>query len=157
VDGEVPNLSVVDRLIANIGRPYGEAYLPSMISPVEEAASASPRDVDSLPPVVVRTQPASGARNVAPGIAEVRVKFSKAMADGSWSWSSAWENSTPEPIAEPTYEDSRTCRIRVKLEPGKAYAWWLNSETFQNFKDTTGQPAVPYLLIFQTRGKEVAP
>ena len=48
------------------------------------------------PPVVVEAFPVSGARDVAPGETEIRVRFSKPMADGSWSWSTAWENSTPE-------------------------------------------------------------
>ena len=106
------------------------------------------------PPVVVETFPVSGARDVEPGEAEIRVRFSKEMADGSWSWSTAWENSTPEFIGQPHYEaDGRTCVVKVKLEPGQTYAFWLNSENFQNFKDQAGQPAVPYLLIFQTKQK----
>jgi hypothetical protein len=38
----------------------------------------------------------------------------------------------------------------VKLEPGKTYVIWLNSQKFRNFKDKDGQPAVPYLLVFET-------
>ena len=30
---------------------------------------------------------------------------------------------------------------------------WLNSQNFTGFKDNQGHPAVPYLLIFQTKGK----
>ena len=108
--------------------------------------------LESQRPVVVETQPMSGARDVDAGETEIRVRFSKPMADGSWSWSTAWENSTPEMIASPHYEaDGRTCVLKVKLEPGKTYAWWLNSERFKNFTDTSGRPAVPYLLIFQTK------
>jgi hypothetical protein len=104
------------------------------------------------PPVIVETQPLSGARDVLPSETEIRVRFSKEMADGSWSWSTAWENSTPESIGEPHYEaDHRTCLLQVKLEPGRTYAYWLNSEKFQNFTDRAGRPAVPYLLIFQTK------
>jgi serine/threonine protein kinase len=106
------------------------------------------------PPVVVQTFPVSGARDVEPGEVEIRVRFSKEMADGSWSWSTAWENSTPDFIGQPHYEaDGRTCAVKVKLEPGETYAFWLNSEKFHNFQDSAGQPAVPYLLIFQTNKK----
>ena len=106
------------------------------------------------PPVVVETLPISGAKEVTPGETEIRVRFSKEMADGSWSWSTAWENSTPEFIGRPHYEaDSQTCVVKVKLEPGRTYAFWLNSDKFQNFKDLEGRPAVPYLLIFQTQQK----
>jgi len=57
------------------------------------------------------------------------------------------------PDGKPKYEDDRrTCVLPVKLEPGKTYAIWVNSPKFRNFKDADGRPAVPYLLIFKTRG-----
>ena len=115
------------------------------------AAETSPILAEQ-PPVVVETFPVSGARDVAPGITEIRVRFSKPMADGSWSWSTAWENSTPESVEPPHYlADQCTCVMKVRLDPGRTYAWWLNSNTFKNFTDQAGRPAVPYLLIFQTR------
>ena len=121
-----------------------------------ETNSAEPSDsnptVDEQPPVVVETFPASGARDVEPGETEIHVRFSKEMMDGSWSWSSAGENSTPEFIGSPHYDtDSRTCIAKVKLEPGRSYAFWLNSDNFHNFRDKDGQSAVPYLLTFQTK------
>ena len=104
------------------------------------------------PPVVVETLPVSGARDVEAGETEIRVRFSKEMMDQSWSWSTAWEGSAPEIIGQPHYEsDGRTCVAKVKLEPGQTYAWWLNSDKFKNFTDPAGRPAVPYLLIFQTK------
>lgn len=41
--------------------------------------------------------------------------------------------------------------MKVRLDPGKTHARWLNSENFKNFKDKSGLPAVPYLLAFQTK------
>jgi len=41
--------------------------------------------------------------------------------------------------------------LPVKLEPGKTYAVWVNSEKFDNFKGADGRSAVPYLLVFKTR------
>ena len=41
--------------------------------------------------------------------------------------------------------------IPKKLQPGKTYAVWINSEKLAGFKDTKEQPAVPYLLVFKTR------
>jgi hypothetical protein len=123
---------------------------------VGQPSGAFPDDagqtVAGLPPVVVETFPVSGARDVAPGETEIRVRFSKEMTDGSWSWSTAWENSTPESDGPPHYlDDHRTCVMKVRLEPDRTYAWWLNSEKFKNFTDQASRPAVPYLLIFQTR------
>ena len=112
------------------------------------------RDIESMPPVVVKTVPESGARNVAPGIVEIKVTFSKEMTDNSWSWSTAWPGSTPEAVGKPKYEaDRKTCVLKVKLEPNKTYAYWLNSEKFKNFKDQQQHSAVPYLLVFQTKDK----
>lgn len=110
------------------------------------------QDIETLPPVVVKTVPEAGAREVAPGTTEIRVTFSKKMMDGSWSWSTAWQNSSPEIIGKPKYEaDGKTCVIKVKLEPGKTYGYWINSEKFRNFKDASGKGAVPYLLAFETK------
>ena len=108
--------------------------------------------VDSMPPVVVKTVPESGVKDVSPGEFEIKVTFSKEMSDGSWSWSTAWQDSTPKSIGKPKYEaDRKTCVMKVKLEPGKTYAYWLNSSNFKNFKDKEGRSAVPYLLIFKTK------
>ena len=60
--------------------------------------------------------------------------------------------SAPEIIGAPHYEaDHKTCVIKVKLEPGKAYGWWLNSQKYNGFKDARGRAAIPYLLVFRTR------
>jgi RNA polymerase sigma-70 factor (ECF subfamily) len=40
----------------------------------------------------------------------------------------------------------------VKLQAGKTYAIWVNNQKFRDFKDANGQPAVPYLLVFRTKG-----
>jgi len=112
------------------------------------------QDIDSMPAVVVKTVPESGLKNVPPGETEIKVTFSKEMADGSWSWSTAWQGSTPETVGKPKYDaDGKTCVLKVKLEPNKAYGYWLNSEKFRNFKDRQGRASVPYLLVFETTGK----
>ena len=116
-------------------------------------AAAEP-SVDTMPPVVIKTVPEAGGTNVAPGVVEIKVTFSKPMLDKNWSWSAAWQGSEPEMLEKPKYEtDGKTCVIKVKLEPNKTYGYWLNSEKFKNFKDSAGRPAVPYLLAFKTTDK----
>ena len=111
------------------------------------------QDVDSIAPVVVKTVPEAGIKDVAPGETDIKVTFSKEMTDQSWSWATAWQDSTPESIGTPHYEaDHKTCVLKVKLEPNKTYGWWINSQRFHGFQDKQGHPAVPYLLVFQTKG-----
>ena len=117
------------------------------------AVQAQGYDIDSVAPVVVKAVPEAGSKDVAPGIVEIRVTFSKPMADQSWSWSSAWKDSVPESVGKSSYDAERkTCVLKVKLEPNKTYGYWLNSQNFHGFKDQQGRPAVPYLLAFKTKG-----
>jgi tRNA A-37 threonylcarbamoyl transferase component Bud32 len=140
------------RETATTKRDASESPLRGQESDTDPDATVSERSLDSVPPVVVETEPASGAREVGFGQTEIRVRFSKRMAGGSWSWTGAWPESAPQITDGPRYEtDGRTCVVSVELEPGRTYAYWLNSATHQNFRDPTGHPAVPYLLIFQTR------
>ena len=111
------------------------------------------QDVASMAPVVVKTVPEAGSKDVSPGVMEIKVTFSKKMMDQSWSWSSAWKDSSPESVGKSKYEaDQKTCVLKVKLEPNKTYGYWINSQNFHGFKDTQGHSAVPYLLVFQTKG-----
>ena len=100
----------------------------------------------------MKTVPEAGADGVNPKLTEIKVTFSKDMQDGTWSWSTLSKESFPNVDGKPRYlSDKRTCVLPVKLEPGKTYAIWVNSEKFDNFKDTGGRSAVPYLLVFKTK------
>jgi RNA polymerase sigma-70 factor (ECF subfamily) len=116
--------------------------------------AAEPVTVKSTPPVVVKSIPVAGDTAVDAAIKDIRVTFSKDMAtQNAWSWCLY----SPEtfPVIDQKgiryLDDKRTCVLPVKLEPGKTYAIWVNNEKFRYFKDTNGLPAVPYLLVFQTR------
>jgi RNA polymerase sigma-70 factor (ECF subfamily) len=112
--------------------------------------------VATLPAVVVKTVPQAGDIKVDPNITEIRVIYSKRMLDKSWSWGQISDDTMPPTTGEPRYlADGKTCVLPVKLEPGRTYVLQLNSlkGTFANFKDRQRQPAVPYLLVFQTRKK----
>ena len=67
------------------------------------------------------------------------------------SWSSVSRETYAEPAGAISYDkDNRTCIFPVKLEPVRTYAFWINSEKYQNFRDAEGRSAVPYLLVFET-------
>jgi RNA polymerase sigma-70 factor (ECF subfamily) len=112
-------------------------------------------NLHTAPPVVVKAIPQAGADDVDPAATEIKVTFSKNMTDGSWSWSTAGKDNFPETSGKPHYlDDKRTCVLPVHLKPGKTYAIWLNSQNFGNFKDTDGNSAVPYLLVFKTNAED---
>jgi hypothetical protein len=126
-------------------------FMAAMTVLLSSPAQADELSLQSAPPVVVKTVPVAGTADVDPGLTEIRVTFSKPMADGSWSWSTWGEDTFPEKSGEPRYlDDGRTCVLPVKLQPGKFYATWLNSDQFHGFTDRTGRSAVPYLLTFDT-------
>lgn len=114
-------------------------------------AAADELSLESAPAVVIKTVPPAGSTTVDPTLKEIRVIFSKPMQDGSWSWCTWSEESTLAITGKIHYlADGRTCVAPVTLKPGKFYATWLNTEQYQNFRDIKGQPAVPYLLTFET-------
>jgi len=116
------------------------------------AARADDVTLESVPPVVVKAVPEAGTAEVDPKLTEIKVTFSKDMQDGSWSWATHSTESFPKLDGKPRYlADKRTCVLPVKLEPGKTYALWVNSEKFGNFKDSEGRSAIPYVLVFKTK------
>jgi len=126
--------------------------------PVLQPAFPSPRalartvTVQSLPPVVVKTEPQSGFTDVDPSITELRVTFSKPMTDGDWAWAQISDDTYPKTTGRPRFlDDHKTCVLPVKLESGKTYVIWLNLPPYDSFQDTDGHRAVRYLLAFQTK------
>ena len=93
--------------------------------------------LDTARPVVVKSVPESGSSSVDPGLTEIRVTFSKEMQPGVWSWGMTSKESYPGTSDSPRYlEDKRTCVLPVKLEAGKTYAVWINTDKLPNFKGT---------------------
>ena len=79
------------------------------------------------------------------------VTFSEEMQDGNWSWAYTTKNTFPEMTGQPTYSENFTKNtLPIKLEPNKEYEVWINSQKFGNFKDKSGNSAIPYKLTFKT-------
>jgi hypothetical protein len=110
--------------------------------------------VKSMPPSVVKTIPQAGDTAVDPATKEIQVTFSKDMlTDRMWAVVQTSKKTFPTLDGQIHYlDDQRTCVIPVKLEPGKTYVLWFNQGRFNSFRDTDNNPAVPYLLVFQTKG-----
>ena len=122
--------------------------------PTTSVVAGNEISVQAMPPVVVETFPRAGDTNVDPGISEIRVTFSKdMMTENMWSWVIHTHDSFPEIAGEVRYlPDGRTCVAPVKLYPGRKYAIWFNSPNYKHnaFRDQTNNPAIPYLLVFET-------
>ena len=69
-----------------------------------------------------------------------------------WSFVYANPAAFPEVAGPVRYVDARTCVLPVKLEPARTYGIWINSQKHDSFRDLGHRPAVPYLLVFETRG-----
>jgi Big-like domain-containing protein len=135
-------------------KAFSRALILGALCPFLSVGIIMAQDMDAVAPVVVKTVPEAGSKDVSPGEAEIRVSFSKVMTDGSWSWVSAWKDSVPEMVGKPRYEaDHKTCLIKVKLAPGKTYGYWINNGNFLGFRDEQNHPAVPYLLVFRTKNE----
>lgn len=117
------------------------------------AQSGTEISVMTMPPSVVTTSPKAGDLAVNPAVKEIRVTFSKdMMTNNQWSWVMMSKETFPSIAGEIRFlSDKRTCILPVKLEPGKTYVIWINSEQYNYFKDENGRSAVPYLLVFQTK------
>ena len=117
------------------------------------AVPATEPSVESMPPSVVKTVPQAGETDVDPSLRRISVTFSKdMMTNGMWSWCRESVETFPEAEADHVryLADRRTCVLPVRLAPNRTYAIWINSTTLQRFRDMTGLPAVPYLLVFRT-------
>lgn len=108
--------------------------------------------LENAQPVVVKTVPEAGADLIDPMTKEIRVVFSKEMTPGSWSFGLVDKDSFPKTNGKARFsEDKKTCILPVQLEPGKTYGIWINSPKLTGFKDSLGQPSLPYLLVFRTK------
>ena len=111
--------------------------------------------VKSMPPSVVKTVPQAGDTAVDPATKELRVTFSKDMlTDRMWAVVQTSKETFPKVNGKIHYlDDKRTCVIPVKLEAGKTYVVWFNRGQYNSFRDAGNRPAVPYMLVFQTKGE----
>lgn len=123
---------------------------PAAPSP-EQAPAFGPNS-----PRVVSTDPPAGATGVDPSRTTLSVTFDRDMDPEGWAWVKEDPATTPE-IGEARFDVSgRTNTVPVKLEPGRHYVIWINSERFPYFKGTDGTPAMPFRWSFSTAEGPVA-
>ena len=125
----------------------------TLLAAVAVAQTAKEPSVKNMAPSVVKTVPQAGATDVDPALKEITVTFSKDMiTDRMWSVCQISKETFPETAGKIHYlPDKRTCVVPVKLEPGKTYVLWFNRGQFNSFHDTGNNPAIPYMLVFETK------
>jgi hypothetical protein len=67
-----------------------------------------------------------------------------------WSFVQVSKDTFPK-VGTPKYTDKRTIVLPVTLQPKKTYVIWINSGKINSFRDVSNNPAVPYLLVFETK------
>lgn len=132
-------------------QPVAPKLVPVVAIPAETRAEGGDKKVSDAPAVVVKTVPVAGSDDVDPATKEIRVTFSKEMTDKSWSWCTDTDKGADLPGNNIRYDkDKKTCVMDVTLKPETTYATWVNAGKFQGFRDASGTPSVPYLLVFRT-------
>jgi hypothetical protein len=102
-------------------------------------------------PRLVSIVPANGASDVDPGLAVMTLTFDRPMRDRSWSIVGQPADQ-PQVSGELAYDAERkVLTVPVRLEPGRTYRFWLNSDQFQGFVSADGVPLVPVEVTFTTK------
>lgn len=114
---------------------------------------ASGITLENMPPVVIASEPVSGADLVSPSVTKLKITFSKPMGLKGYSFNQdlamgAFPNITGQPSFS---SDGLVCTLPVQLLPDTLYVIWINRGQTKNFKDASGfRSALPWLLTFQT-------
>lgn len=135
----------------NFQSTQGVPVRPSAIYFVTQGASEELKNRVRRPEIVSLTPP-NGAKDVDPGLREIRVTFNVPMGEGC-SWVGGGANfPTIPPGKRPSWSaDGKTCVLPVELKPGWDYRLGLNSASFKNFATAAGVPLEPVVYTFRTR------
>lgn len=107
---------------------------------------------DTEAPQVIKCFPPNHSQDVDPAIDKIFVVFNEEMMPGSFAWAYTYIEKFPQKTGEPYFTDNFTKSVlHVKLEPGKEYEIWINSESLAYFKDKNGNSAIPFRWTFKTR------
>lgn len=103
-------------------------------------------------PHVVSMNPPNGAKDVDPGLRELRVTFDEPMAGGfAWCGGGPSYPTTPKDKMPSWTEDRKTCILSVELKPNWEYRLFLNAPSFEGFQSADGVPLAPVEYTFTTQ------
>ncbi len=102
-------------------------------------------------PRVQTVTPATGAEGVAPGSAEIHVRFDMPMSREGYSFVGSGPH-FPQPTGAARWIDAYECVLPVKLKPSWVYRFGINSPRHKNFRSVWLVPVVPVACQFETAG-----
>ena len=151
--GHYYRVGINSKSYRNFRGAAGVAALPSAVFFTTQGAGQELKARTRLPRVV-RFEPANGAQNVSPEVAELRVAFSVPMGGGC-SWCAAGEDHHDFPKGRKGKgfywtEDKKTGVLPVELKPGMTYRLSLNAPEHNNFQSDAGVPLEPVEYTFKT-------
>ncbi len=137
-------------MMPKTGRGCGALVLP-IVAALGSAGSGAVR--------VTQTTPANGARDVDPTTTQITITFDADMKRDGYSVLPLQGCEFPEPVGEAPFGflDARTFVMRVKLAPGTAYGFSLNSARRRGFRSAGGSVLEPTVVRFRTRGGKDRP
>jgi hypothetical protein len=134
----------------NFRSAAGVPAVPSAIRFTTEGASEALKLKTRVPKIVSVTPP-NGAKDVSPGVKELRVTFNVPMGGGfSWTGGGPEYPNVPEGKKPFWTEDHKTCVLPVELKPNSQYRLGLNSPSYKNFQSAGGLPLEPVVYTFKT-------
>jgi hypothetical protein len=112
------------------------------------------RNFETVPPVVVGTNPANGTTGVSRDLRAVSITFSEPMQGDRWSLSS-WggfdlSNQTPVSYDSVSYTFTFTRTTTTLLPANSQIRFAVNPEGYPGFVDISGNPAPTTLFSFTT-------
>lgn len=108
--------------------------------------------VYAAPPKIVKICPGNGLTDVRPGETRIQIAFDQDM-DCTYSFCGSGDL-FPKSIERPQWVDKRTFVYTSLLEPSHVYTFGINSRRHKGFHSVAGEPVVPYVVKFRTRGEK---
>lgn len=154
--GHYYRVGINSKSYRNFASKSGEPAPPAAIYFATQGASAEVK-ARVQTPQVVRLEPLNGAKDVSPGVSEVKVTFNMPMG-GGMSWCTVGDTDEDFPPGVPGKKiywtpDRKTCVMPVTLKPGTTYRISLNAAEYKNFQSEGGVPLVPVVYTFKTGGQ----
>jgi hypothetical protein len=133
--------------------PTLDSFSPRLVTFFNDYAAKFEMEQSALAqrrPKVVSMVPVNGAKDVDPGLTEIRVTFDRPMKDGSWAVVGGGPH-CPETTGRPSYDSKRTTwSVPVTLKPEWDYEFYLNRGQYDSFRSEEGVPLEPVHVSFTT-------